>query len=392
MHENAELAIGLMSGTSVDGIDAGLVEISATNDSVEAELKAFLVHPYPPALRQRIFKLFEDQAGALCLACELNFEIGREFAHATLALLKQAGISPGDISLIGSHGQTVYHIPPLMAASEEHIASTLQIGEASIIAQMTGIPTVSDFRTADMAAGGNGAPLITFADYHLLRDKTKGRVVQNIGGIANCTLLPANCALADVLAFDTGPGNMIIDGLVARMTDGREACDRDARLAASGVIDQRLLKDLLAHPYFSAPPPKTTGRELFGLTYVDQLRAQAKERRISDADLVATATALTAESILHAYRDFVFPRMRVDEVILGGGGAQNPFLVRLLRLGLPDKIQLLTHEDVGIDSKAKEAIGFALLGWARIHNIPGNVPSATGASHQVLLGKIYQAE
>lgn len=381
-----------MSGTSVDGVDAALVEISWINDSIKADLKAFLVHPYPPSIRQRIFDLFEDQAGALSLACELNFEIGREFAHAALVLLKKARISSSDVRLIGSHGQTAYHIPPLMAVSEQHTPSTLQIGEASIIAQMTDIPTVSDFRTADMAAGGNGAPLITFADYHLLRDETKGRVVQNIGGIANCTLLPANCALADVLAFDTGPGNMVIDGLVAQMTGGREACDRDAHIAASGVINQSLLKDLLAHPYFSAPPPKTTGRELFGLTFVNQLRAQANARRISDTDLVSTATALTAESILRAYRDFVFPRMRVDEVILGGGGAKNPLLVELLRRGLADEIQLLTHEDVGINSKAKEAIGFALLGWARIHNIPANVPSATGASHQVLLGKIYQAE
>ena len=215
--------------------------------------------------------------------------------------------------------------------------------------------------------------------------------MQNIGGIANCTLLPANCGLPDVLAFDTGPGNMVIDGLVARITDGREACDRDSRIALSGNIDQRLLNDLLAQPYFSAPPPKTTGRELFGMAYVDELRAQARERCISDADLVATATALTAESILQAYRDFVFPRMQADEVILGGGGAQNPFLVRLLQQGLPERTQLLTHEDVGINSDAKEAIGFALLGWARIHNIPGNVPTATGASHAVLLGKIYQA-
>jgi anhydro-N-acetylmuramic acid kinase len=278
-----------------------------------------------------------------------------------------------------------------MAASEQCTPSTLQIGEASIIAQVTGIPTVSDFRTADMAAGGNGAPLITFADYHLLRDKIKGRVVQNIGGIANCTLLPANCGIADVTAFDTGPGNMVIDGLVARITDSREACDRNGHIAASGVVNQRLLNDLLAHSYFSAPPPKTTGRELFGMSYVNRLITKARERAISDNDLVAIATALTSESILRAYHDFVFPRMHVDEVILGGGGAQNPFLVGLLRHGLPDDIHLLAHEDVGISSKAKEAIGFALLGWARLHNIPGNVPSATGASHQVLLGKIYQA-
>lgn len=382
--------IGLMSGTSADGVDTALVEIHQRRRKLHAKLLAFNVYKFPLRLKQLIFQLFLDQAGSLSLTCQLNFALGKVFAEAVLELLRKSGVPPQEIQAIGSHGQTVYHLPPSLARQKGTIPSTLQIGDASVIALHTGIPTVADFRTADVAAGGEGAPLIPFADFHLLAHPRRTRIVQNIGGIANCTVLPAGCQLADVTAFDTGPGNMVIDALVRIVTAGKKQFDKNGSLARRGQINKKILKYYLAHRYFKITPPKTTGRELFGEQFAQKFWYHCQQKQLYPQDAIATATALTAESIIQAYEQFIFPRYKVSEVILGGGGAENKAIVGMLRNRLPSEIKLLKHEDLGINSKAKEAIAFALLAYACIKRIPANVPSVTGANRAVILGKIYQ--
>lgn len=385
--------IGLMSGTSADGVDSALVEINHRGNKLQARLIAFEVYAYPPVLKERIFRLFRDRRGSLSLACQLNMEIGEAFATAALKVIKRAGIKPRDIAAIGSHGQTVYHIPPTLAKKKGLIPSTLQIGDSSVIALRTGIPTVADFRTADMAVGGEGAPLIPFADFHLLSHPRRTRIVQNIGGIANCTVLPGGAeSLEEIIAFDTGPGNMVIDALVRIITNGRLNLDKNGSIARGGRINEELLRRQLRHPYFSLPPPKTTGRESFGEDYARRFLIKAQGLGLSGEDTIATATALTVESIVQAYERFIFPEYKVEEVILGGGGAENKTLVNMLRRRLPESIRLLRHEDLGLDSNAKEAIGFAMLAYATLHGMPSNCPSATGASRPVVLGKIYYPE
>ncbi len=381
--------VGLMSGTSADGIDAALVEIRQHRGKLRCRLIAFHVLTIPSATKKKIFQVFRDGKGSVSLACQLNFEMGELFAQAASRVIRKAGLQHGDIDAIGSHGQTIFHIPPGMAQREGLVASTLQVGDAAVIGLKTGITTVADFRTADMAVGGEGAPLIPFVDFHLLSHPRLTRVVQNIGGIANCTLLPAASSMDNVIAFDTGPGNMIIDALVAMTSNNTRHFDRNGALARKGRVDKALLRNLLTHFYFETPPPKTTGRETFGVQYAERLLKHATRRGLSLEDTIATATALTAESIAHAYERFVFPHRQVDEVILGGGGAKNSTLVAMLRDRLPRNIRLLTHEDVGIDSKAKEALGFAMLAYACLKRKPSNVPSATGAQRPVILGKIY---
>ena len=313
-----------------------------------------------------------------------NAWLGEVFAAAALEVIARAGLTPRQVDAIASHGQTAWHIPP----EGGHAGATLQIGEPCVIAERTGVLTVADFRPRDMAAGGQGAPLAPFADYLLFRSQQQSVAVVNIGGIANVTLLPRACRPEEVIAFDTGPGNMVIDGLVSLYTHGEQTCDTDGVRAARGAINRRLLYELMNQPYFSQPPPKSTGREAFGMNYVESLwMAFNNAPGLSPDDFIATATAFTAESIAQAFRDFIFPHGRVDAVILGGGGSYNPTLKRMIAERLPG-ISLLTHEEMGIAGDAKEAIAFALLGHATLCGVPNNVPSATGAAHPVLLGKI----
>ncbi|MCX6893138.1 MAG: anhydro-N-acetylmuramic acid kinase, partial [Verrucomicrobia bacterium] len=310
-------------------------------------------------------------------------------ARAALAGILKARLRPGDITAIGSHGQTVHHLP------NARTPSTLQIGEAAVIAERTGITTVADFRVGDMAAGGQGAPLVPYADWALFTDDARPRIVQNIGGIANLTFLPARAELADVIAFDTGPGNMIMDALAARATRGRQTFDRDGLLAARGTVSEKLLAEMMSHPFLKRHPPKTTGREEFGEVFVQRLLASARRLRLGDEDILATAMAYTAATIADAYGRFVLPRLGAKElgrlqVILGGGGAKNPELRRQLsrRLGAGE---LLTHEDFGIANAAKEALAFAILAHETLLGRPANVPGATGARRAVVLGKIVSA-
>ena len=396
--------IGMMSGTSVDSIDAALCEIyPKRGDRLGASLLGFHQSPMAKRLRERIFRLFEDDAGALSLACSLNFEIGEAFAETANSLLKQHHLSPCSVSAIASHGQTAFHIPPWLSeeltsrssshpAENERVASTLQIGEGAVIAERTGLPVICDFRTADIAAGGNGAPLVPFADYHLFTQPGRTVIAQNIGGIANCTVLPASGRIEDIIAFDTGPGNMIIDGLMQEFFP-ESRFDRHGDFARKGDIIPELLDRWMALEYILSPPPKTTGRELFGRPFARDTIREHPNR--PPEDLIATATAFTAKSIIESFRRFVFPDWPVSEIILAGGGAENSFLVECISREIETTVcqhgtRFRFGDELGFPSQARECIAFAMLGYARLRKIPANVPSATGAQRAVLLGKIVE--
>lgn len=384
--KDPKIVIGLISGTSADGIDAAVVRIHGVGAATRMELLSFTTVPYPPADRREIFALFSPQTGTVDRICAMNFRLGELFAQAALQAVGQAGLRPADVDLIGSHGQTIWHNPP----EDGHIGSGLQIGEAAVIAARCGIPVVADFRAADLAAGGHGAPLAPYIDYLLLRDPDRSRAIQNLGGIGNVTHLPPNAALDRILAFDTGPGNMVINALVEAASGGREEFDRDGQLAASGNVNRALLDELLRDPYFDAPPPKSTGRERFGAPYAAALLRAGRTRGLSTADLVATATYLTVETIVRAYRRFLVPRGGVDEVILGGGGSRNPVLRRWLAEALAP-VPVRTHEDVGVNGKAKEAMLFAVLANDAVAGHPWSLPSATGSTRGAVLGKLVPA-
>lgn len=370
------LVIGLMSGTSVDGIDAALVRIRGGGPGVHVSLEHFATYSMDQAVREAVFRLFRPESSSVVDLCRMNFSLGEVFATAALKLMQDAGVAPGQVDLIGSHGQTVWHEPLPVEAGGITCRSTLQVGEAAVIAERTGVVTVADFRVRDIAAGGQGAPLVPYLDFCLLRHERLNRATQNIGGIGNVTYLPANCRAEHLVAFDTGPGNMVIDALCSEYFG--KPYDKDGAIAAAGQVDEVLLAELMAHPYLAQQPPKSTGRELFGVQFSRQLMGRAEP-----ADLIATATAFTARSIADSYRRFLGP---VDEVVVGGGGARNPVLMRMLADAIPGA-RVCTHEAVGIDSDAKEAIAFALLANDCILGLPTNVTGATGGRPAVL-GKV----
>jgi len=376
------LIVGLMSGTSADGVDAVLCEIAGSGRGLSARVVRMARVEYAPAVRSRLRgdlrRLDAEEV------CRLNFLIAEVFAEAALKCVAEAGLAPADGDAVSSHGQTLTHFPrpdhPVLP-----VRATLQVGDISVIAQRTGILTVGDFRPADMAQGGQGAPLVPFVDYALLGHESLSRVVQNIGGIGNCTYLPASCSIEDVIAFDTGPGNMVVDALASILTGGRLTMDEDAKMALAGRVDKVLLEKLLDNPYFRMPPPKSTGREDFGIQYARSIMEQAPG--LSPEDLVTTASELTVATIAGAYRDFIFTRGPVDQIIVGGGGARNPYFMKRLREEFPNA-QVMTHEDAGIPDQAKEALAFAILGNELLMGQPNNVPSATGARKPVVMGKI----
>jgi anhydro-N-acetylmuramic acid kinase len=370
------LVVGLMSGTSADGVDAALVEIEGASTEMRLRMLAFETYPYPQEIAAAVRALKDGNTRDVC---EMNFRLGELFAQAALNVIKQAGLKPTDVHLIGSHGQTIYHLPDVPPPSR----STLQIGEPAVIAERTGITTVADFRVRDIAAGGFGAPLIPYVDFLLFRKQGRVRALQNIGGIANVTVVPES--KEGVFAFDTGPGNILIDEFVRTMTGSKEQFDWNGARARSGRIQEDILRELLDHPYFSLAPPKTTGRELFGPELVKKLAAATPRKR--HADMLATLTALTAHSIKLSYERFVFPKTQIDEVILSGGGCRNDYLVELLQ-SLFAPIPVNVSDEYGFSADAKEAVGFAILANETIAGNPSNLPSATGASHAVVLGKI----
>ncbi len=374
--------VGLISGTSADGIDAALVEVSGVGLRARPRLIAGLTVPFRPSDRDELFRMFDPATATVDRICAFNFHLGDLFAEAALAVIAQAGMPVAEVDLVGSHGQTIWHIPA------PH-GSTLQIGEPAVIAERTGLPVVADFRVADMAAGGQGAPLASYFDLVVFRHPTLTRAAQNIGGIGNVTYLPARkpdgCGPEDVLAFDTGPGNLVIDAVVADVTRGQQAFDQDGAIAARGRISDEWLEQLLADPYLHQKPPKTTGREVYGSPFTQRLLSEARSRRLSADDTVATVSALTADSILAAYREFLLPRGPLHEVVLSGGGSYNEFLRRRIATGLG--IPVRTSEELGINGKLKEAMLIALLASDAVAGVPTNVPAATGARGPRVLGK-----
>ncbi|MBI3610466.1 MAG: anhydro-N-acetylmuramic acid kinase [Nitrospirae bacterium] len=377
--------IGLISGTSTDGIDAALVEISGRGLQSWLKLIAFTTYPYPRELRGQLFRLTHD--GRVEDLSRLNVYVGELFALAAVRIARKAAVPLNEIDLIGSHGQTICHQPDPRKIGGFKIRSTLQIGEPSIIAERTGITTIADFRHRDMAAGGEGAPLTPYLHYILFHDPRRSRLVVNIGGISNVTFLPSDAGLANVLAFDTGPGNMLIDGIVQHRSNGRRTMDRGGEMARRGRVHERLLNELLRHPFLHRRPPKTTGREVFGLAMVRRVIGRSKVLGLNHRDLLATATAFTARSIASAYDRFIFPGGGADEVIVGGGGTRNPTLMRFLQEAF-GSVPVYPFEKFDLDSRALEAMAFALFANGTIQGEPNNVPSATGAGRAVVMGKI----
>ena len=381
------LAVGLMSGTSVDGIDAALVELAGSGSQVK--LLAFKNTPYPEEVRNKIFALFNPKNATVDKLGYMNFLLGEYFASAALAVINEAGVSASEVDFIASHGQTIWHAPDTDETDGFPIRYTVQIGEGAVIAERTGIPTVSDFRVADMAAGGQGAPLVPFTEYLLYRRADETILLQNIGGIGNMTVLPAGASPDEVYAFDTGPGNMIIDAVISAATGGTESYDRGGAAAARGHVCSELLDMLRGDEYYSAPLPKTTGRERFGAQYAERLLSYGREHSLSFDDIAATATELTAWSIADAYERYVLPKYMAAELIVGGGGSYNATLLSALgrRLG-KHGVKVKTQEDLGLNSDAKEAVAFALMGDRFMAGLPNTLPSVTGASHAAVMGKL----
>jgi anhydro-N-acetylmuramic acid kinase len=382
------LVIGLISGTSADGVDAALVKVVGDKPK-RVETLAFTTLPYPAEIRKTVLEVSHD--GDIETLCWLNFALGELFAEAALKVIEVANIDRKRVQLVGSHGQTVRHLPPNRNSFAIHSVSrvgTLQIASPAVIAMRTGIPVVSDFRAKDMAAGGQGAPLVPLVDWLLLRHPNKTRIALNIGGIANLTVLPAKAKVSDVLAFDTGPGNMLIDGAIRNFSGGVLNYDRDGEWARQGRVDKNLLRWLMSHPFLLQPPPKSTGREMFGEAFLREVIKRANSLGLTQNDTVATLTAFTAESIADAIKRFVLPKFgQVDELVVSGGGANNPTLMAMLRERLP-KVKIRRSDELGINADAKEAIAFAVLAHRTVMGLTGNVPSATGAKMPVILGSI----
>ena len=373
---------GIMSGTSLDGIDVAIIDISGSG--FRAKINVLTSHsvPYPRKVREALLAVSNTNAFSGDIS-RLNFLLGELYTEALQETAERAEIPVDTIKLIGCHGQTIFHEGQGSQYLGKKVASTFQIGESSIISERLGIDVISNFRERDMAAGGKGAPLVPYLDYMLMRHRGRGRVAVNIGGIANLTAIPPNTNTDRVIAFDTGPGNMVIDQLVSRINLGSQTFDRDGLIAGSGVIDPKLLAKLLRDKYYRAKPPKTAGREQYGAEFVTKLL----DTELNSEDLVATATALTAESIALGVRNFVLPEMRVDEVFVSGGGTHNPTLMKMLVKAL-DPIPVMDTTEVGLDVDAKEAIAFAVMAYETAHSRPSNIPFATGAKRPVVLGKI----
>lgn len=382
---------GVMSGTSADGIDVALCRISTGRTTCpKVSLIGAAEFRYPKALRAAVLAAMDAKSLSVADMSRLHWRLGEVYADAIEGAANQFGIK---IGLVGCHGQTVYHQGMVSKYLGSDIRCTWQIGEASVIAERMRVPVVSDFRPADLAAGGQGAPLAPMLDYVMFRSDRVSRVLQNLGGIANMTAIPANGAVEDILAFDSGPSNMVIDACMARLFG--KPFDRNGAVARRGIVMRAIVDRLLREKYFSTPPPKSCGREEYGEAFTIKFIAMCRKAGATDADIVATATALTAESILDAYRRFVSPHlgrrapMPGVEYIVSGGGAKNATLMTMLRAGLgPFGVRVRETGELGIPAQAKEAVAFALLAWLTWNDLPGNVPSATGARRPVLLGKV----
>jgi anhydro-N-acetylmuramic acid kinase len=391
------IVAGVMSGTSADGINVALVRIQGRGFRSRLELLAHYEFPYPPDVRRTVLRAMNAKSAGVADLARLNFSLGELYAKSVQAAQRRARL---ECELVGCHGQTLYHQSAPSNYLGQTIACTWQTGEAAVIAAKLGVPVVSDFRPADMAAAGTGAPLVPFLDYVAFRHRRFGRIVQNIGGIGNLTAIPPRAAPEEVFAFDTGPGNMVIDAIAERLFD--RPYDRNGRLAAKGEPMESGVRQLLRRTFFKQPPPKTAGREQFGEAFVQELLRLC--RRADAHDVIATATALTARSIGLAVRNFVLPAdaanvpagsrapSRYREFVVSGGGTRNGTLMRMIREELmPLKMRVLTTDDFGLPSESKEAVAFALLAYQTWRRLPSNIPSATGAKHPAILGKVSYA-
>ena len=382
------IVAGVMSGTSADGIDVALVDIKGHGYGSRLKLLAHHHSPYSRNVRRSVLAAMNAKSTSVAELSRLNFLLGELYAEGIVAAQTHAGVL---CELVGCHGQTIYHQGNPEPFAGRRIACTWQTGEAAIIAAKVGVPVASDFRPADMAAGGKGAPLVPFLDYVLYRHATFGRIVQNIGGIANLTAIPARAQSEQVIAFDTGPGNMVIDAVTERLF--HRPYDRDGRLAAQGRPLKKVLRELQRHAFFRQNPPRTAGREQFGTEFVAKFLRQCG--RAEKEDIVATATALTAQSIAGAIRSFVLPKRGVEaasnyrELVVSGGGTNNAALMRMIGEELARlKLRVRTTDEFGLPSEAKEAVAFALLAYHTWRRLPSNIPSATGAKRPAVLGKI----
>lgn len=383
------IVAGLMSGTSADGIDVALVKITK-NPKVGApklKLLAFESFPYNKKLRTAVLQAMDAASISAAEMARLHWRLGEVYADAVLQTQKRH--PKLHIDLVGCHGQTIYHQGKAEKYLGQPLRCTWQLGEASVVAAETSVPVVADFRPADMAVGGQGAPLVPLLDYVLFRHPKRNRVLQNIGGIGNLTLVAADASFNDLLAFDTGPGNMLIDAVMQQLYN--KPYDRNGTVGRRGKVLQPVLDILLSEPFFAEAPPKSAGREQYGVAYTERLIALCRKYSKQSEDAVATSTALTAESIRLSYEHFVQPRLQTSrtDYVIAGGGARNATLMQMLRDRLePLGCKLSLSDDFGLPTQAKEAVAFALLAWQTWHHLPGNVPSATGATKPILLGKI----
>ena len=384
------LVLGLMSGTSADGIDAALARISGAPPKLKTKLLGHTSVKFPTALRKEILHVAEGRLITANELSQLNFRLGEVFADAALEACARFRVSRSRVDLVGSHGQTVFHQGRPAFFFGRKMASTLQIGEPAVIAARTGITTVGDFRPADMALGGQGAPLVPYADYLFYHHAKLGRVSLNLGGIANITIIPAAAKPSQIFAFDTGPANMLIDALVTHFTRGRQRYDKDAKTAMTGRGIPALLNELMRDPYFRQKPPKSTGREYYGDAYVKKVLALGERHRARPADVIRAATFLTALSVVDALCSFVLPKVKIHQLIVSGGGARNPLILAQIEAALP-AIAVLPSSKFGVPEDAKEAFAFALLAYEAFHQRAANLPSATGARGPAILGKICYA-
>jgi anhydro-N-acetylmuramic acid kinase len=374
-NKNPLRVLGLMSGTSLDGLDICLASIDLSHTNLQVQLEVFRSYPYPPAFKAFLVQTMTANSAQICQA---NFVIARHWCALIQQFLDENKLDSGAIDLVGTHGQTIWHI---------HGDSTLQIGEASVLAEALGVPVVSDFRVRDVAAGGSGAPLVPYIDYLLFKNLGRNVMLLNIGGIANFTLVPAEAqSVAQIYALDTGPGNVLINAVVELISDGKESYDRNGALAREGQIRPDILDNLMQHPYLRAPLPKSTGREEFSTDFLNKLIRNFRLNHADLPDLIATLTRFTAEAIHFNYQQF-FREIPLAEMVLSGGGANNPVIRKHLRQLFP-KVKITKIDAYGIPGDTKEALAFAIFAALAIREQPSNIPNVTGAAHQVVLGKI----
>jgi anhydro-N-acetylmuramic acid kinase len=388
MSEKAMTVAGIMSGTSADGIDVAVVRIAAGTARPKLTLLAHEGFAFPAALRRAVLAAMNAASTSTAELAHLNWRLGLAYAEAVSRTVKRHDVK---LDLIGCHGQTLYHQPRAASYAGRRFACTWQAGEAAAIAAAVGVPVVSNFRPADMLAGGQGAPLVPLLDYVLFADARRGRVLQNIGGIANLTAIPAGAAADHVIAFDTGPGNMVIDALAQELF--AKPFDRNGAFAAEGAVIAPVLAAALRNPYFHLKPPRTAGREQFGREYAARFLADCRRHSEKPEDALVTATALTAETIARSYKRFVHPRMKggVDYIVSGGGARNHTLMAMLAQRLTPLGCELAASEEFGLPAEAKEAAAFALLAWQTWHHLPGNIPTATGAARPAILGQVTYA-